>query len=912
LEQVSVGRSAKYGGWRSSALPLFRIARDPVPDEFMVEPARRRQVQFEDRMKLAGSGSPESTSMTAPTPDNSRLGLAISLPFVALALQWLLWAWLSPFVWFLFFPTVFFSARLGGLRGGLISTVLATALVWYFFIPPQLSWAIDKPSNFYSVALFLVMGWLLSENQERLRQARFESETALAQTRAANEKVVALYRRTLELDELKSQFFANISHELRTPLTLIMSPLTRRLATTDLGAAVRSEDEMILRNAQLLYRHVSDLLDVVKLESGRMTVHRTRIELGTLLRACASPFESLARDRSLDFQIDVAVAVTADVDSEKVQRIVLNLLSNAFKFGAKSVVLRLRTVSGDAVIEVQDDGPGVPAAQREAVFERFAQVDGDARRRFGGTGLGLAIVKEFAVLHGGSAAITDAPGGGALVTVRLRLHAESTAEVASQASQIDPLLESQMIQELRPRADVAELALATPTESAAADPALVLVVEDNLDMNAFIANSLRPRYQVVCAFDGREGLTQAIALHPDLIICDLMMPGLSGDELLVELRRHSACDDVAVVILTARAQDDLRVSLIDSGAQDVLFKPFAVDELLARVGSLIGQRQRVRAELQRFEQIVATTGDLLAFVDRDRRYAVVNPAYARLFGLGAADLTQSSVAEIVGEENLHHIGPRLDRAFAGEAQRFRFRPLLPDGSRPVLDAEYRPYVRDGKVQGVVISARDVTEAQLAEKALAMSEERLRLALDATRDGLWDWDLVSDQAYLSPHYYEMTGYRSDEVTPNLDFFNSTIHPEDRERVMATMNAHLQGTSPVSEFDYRLVTGSGQIKWMRGKGQVVKRDDKGLPLRAIGTISDISERKIAEDSMRRQTEELATRNAELERFNRATVGRELDMIALKQQINALSRQLGAEPPYAIAFVDPVEAVADGAGE
>jgi PAS domain S-box-containing protein len=666
---------------------------------------------------------------------------------------------------------------------------------------------------------------------------------------------------------------------------------------------------MILRNAQLLYRHVSDLLDVAKLESGRMTVQRTRIELGGLLRASAAPFESLARDRSLDFQIDTAAAVSADVDAEKVQRIVLNLLSNAFKFGAKRVLLRLRADAGDAVIDVEDDGPGVPITQREAVFERFAQVEGDARRRFGGTGLGLAIVKEFAALHGGSAAVTDAPGGGALVTVRLPLHAGSTDDVASQTGQLDHLLETQMTQELRSRVGGDEPALVPPSESDGARPALVLVVEDNLDMNAFIAASLRPRYRVVCAFDGREGLAQAIALHPDLIVCDLMMPGLSGDDLVVELRCKSEYDDVAIVMLTARAQDDLRVSLIDKGAQDVLFKPFAVDELLARVGSLIGQRQRARAELQRYEQIVATTGDLLAFVDRERRYVVVNPAYARLFGISANELSQRGVAEIVGEENLPHIVPRLDRAFAGESLRFTIRPLLPDGSRPVLDVDYRPYFRDGEVQGVVISARDITEAQMAGKALATSEERLRLALDATRDGLWDWDLVSDLAYLSPHYYEMTGYRSDEVTPNLDFFKSTVHPDDRERVLATMHAHLQGRSPVSEFDYRLVTASGQVKWMRGKGQIVRRDDQGRPLRAIGTITDISERKATEDSMRRQTEELAARNAELERFNRATVGRELDMIALKQQINALSRQLGAEPPYAVPDLDPADSAAGG---
>ena len=390
-----------------------------------------------------------------------------------------------------------------------------------------------------------------------------------------------------------------------------------------------------------------------------------------------------------------------------------------------------------------------------------------------------------------------------------------------------------------------------------------------------------------------------MALQPDLILCDVMMPRLSGDQMVLDLRRQPAMADVPIVMLTAKADDALRVHLLKNGVQDCLDKPFSVEELLARVGGLINARQRTQAELQRYEQIVATSGDMLAFVDREHRLVVANPAYAGLFGTTPADLRQRLVADVVGAANYALIAPPLDRALAGQVQHFIAEPMFPDGRHRVLDAEYRPFMRDGEVQGVVISLRDITEIKASEAALKAGEERLRLALEATKDVLWDWDLRSGLAYLTPHYYEMTGYRPEEVARDLAFFKRAVHPDDLPRVLETMEAHMQGRTTASEFDYRFVTLSGEIKWLKARGRVVERDAGGAPLRMVGTISDISADKAAEVALRRQTEDLAQRNAELERFNRASVGRELDMITLKQQVNDLSRQLGQEPPFALGF-------------
>jgi signal transduction histidine kinase len=200
-------------------------------------------------------------------------------------------------------------------------------------------------------------------------------------------------------------------------------------------------------------RHVNDLLDVSRLEAGRMSLDPARTDVADLARHACSHFDALARERRIGFVVDLPHELLAEVDAEKLLRVMLNLLSNAFKFTPDGGTIDVRLheskdVGGQAVIEVQDNGPGVPEAMREAVFERFRQVEGAANRRHGGTGLGLAIVKEFTALHGGDASVSAAPGSGALFAVRLPLKAPAGARLQEATAQLDPILARQAREEL--------------------------------------------------------------------------------------------------------------------------------------------------------------------------------------------------------------------------------------------------------------------------------------------------------------------------------------------------------------------------------------------------------------------------------------------------------------------------------
>ena len=453
---------------------------------------------------------------------------------------------------------------------------------------------------------YVVSAYIICLSQILLRR-RLERRAFLTGHRLAEAS-----RKVIENEEQKSRFFANVSHELRTPLALILGPAERAAADQTLSPERRQDVDVVVRNARTLLRHVNNLLEVARLDAKETTLSLARVDVARLVRTTAAHFDAIAAERGLAFTVDAAEEAFADVDPDKLARVLLNLLSNAFKFTPDGGRVRcaLRSDAERVTLTVADSGPGIKPADRDVVFDRFRQLDGGTTRRFGGTGLGLSIVKELVALHGGDVHVEDADEGGAAFVCRLPTRAKAGARVRVVDEGAAALVADDVL--VQGAADVVAPVGMAP-DDAQGDAPLVLVVEDNVDMNAFVRRSLGAGFRTVAALDGRAGLDKALAERPDLVVTDVMMPVMSGDDLVRELRRRPELDDVPILVLTAKADDPLRVQLLQQGAQDYVMKPFSPDELRVRAENLVGIK-RARDALQ---SEVATKGQSLELLAKE-------------------------------------------------------------------------------------------------------------------------------------------------------------------------------------------------------------------------------------------------------------------------------------------------------
>jgi signal transduction histidine kinase len=523
-------------------------------------------------------------------------------------------------------------------------------------------------------------------------QHKRQLELANADLASANEKLKAI-------DVIKSNFFANVSHELRTPLTLVLGETDELLASTE-DETNRSRLIAVQRNARLLLRQVNSILDAARLDAGKMQVVCERADLARFVRLTAANFGVLAAERDITFSIEGPATLTASFDAEKLQQALFNLLSNAFKFTPQggTIVISLQADGHDARIEVRDSGPGVPPELRELIFERFRQGEGSVTRRIGGTGLGLSIAKDVVELHGGKLTVSEAPEGGARFLINLP--AQVQAGNASTSSEPVIAFPDEMLEELRPvprRAAVRDLNI--DAQAMLENAPMVLLVEDNLEMSRYVAEILAPHYRVVTAMNGAEGYEQAIRLHPDLVITDIMMPVMSGDALVHAIRDHRELDSIPIMLLSARADEELRVSLLRQGAQDYMVKPFSRHELLARAGSQVAlkrARDLLQKELKTRESDVANLASEIAGRNRELKLALQRTSESealleqkvleRTAELSSAvDRLQAEVQKrIQVEQSLRHLSARLLQL--QDEERRRLARELHDSTGQVLAA----------------------------------------------------------------------------------------------------------------------------------------------------------------------------------------------------------------------------------
>jgi len=401
-----------------------------------------------------------------------------------------------------------------------------------------------------------------------------------------------------EIDRAKTAFFSNVSHEFRTPLTLLLGPTEDALASPD--QALRGDAlQSVHRNALRLLKLVNALLDFSRLEAGRVEAVYEPVDLRALTRDLASGFRSAVERAGLAFTFaSDELTEPAFVDRSMWEKIVLNLLSNALKFTFQgAITVTLRQTAGHYELAVADTGVGIPEPELPHVFERFRRVEGVRARTHEGSGIGLALVQELARMHGGEASVTSVPGKGSTFSVSIPRGSAHLPEERIRAAADIPSAEPAT------RAFVEEaLRWADGDGDLEAPPgaARILVADDNADMRAYLARILGARWAVETHADGAAALAAARARPPDLVLSDVMMPGLDGFGLLRALRAEESTRHVPVVLLSARAGEEARIEGLERGADDYLVKPFSARELVARIGSqLTLSAARREAELQK-------------------------------------------------------------------------------------------------------------------------------------------------------------------------------------------------------------------------------------------------------------------------------------------------------------------------
>ncbi len=496
--------------------------------------------------------------------------------------------------------------------------------------------------------------------------------TAVANARAYEEEKKRA-ETLAELDRAKTAFFSNASHEFRTPLTLMLGPVEDALADAaePLPRGQRERLETAHRSSLRLLKLVNTLLDFSRIEAGRVQAVYEPTDLAALTAELASNFRSACEKAGLSLVVDCPpLPEPVYVDRDMWEKVVLNLVSNAFKFTLEgAIAVGLRPAGVAAELTVRDTGTGIPAEELPRIFERFHRVEGARGRTHEGTGIGLALVQELVKLHGGSVRVESTVGGGSIFSVTIPFGAahlpadrvgtprtlSSTAVGAGafveealrwlpdeETSRAFPGTVGNAREAFPPGASASRPPGARAPDEVVAKRPRILWADDNADMRQYVRRLLGERYDVEAVPDGEAALEAARARPPDLVLSDVMMPRLDGFGLLNALRADPATRAIPVILLSARAGEESRVEGLEAGADDYLVKPFSARELLARVGANL-EMARVRREAgERVTHLMESIPDGLITLDREWRYTFVNAPAERLLGRPRSDCSASA------------------------------------------------------------------------------------------------------------------------------------------------------------------------------------------------------------------------------------------------------------------------------
>ena len=574
---------------------------------------------------------------------------------------------------------------------------------------------------FLLATAFIMVTVSYFEAQRRFREflLRYELDKNRKTLEATNRKLI-------EVDQAKGRFFANISHELRTPLTLLVAPLETLLR--DPASAATDQGREMLRtmdyNAMRLLKLINDLLDLVRLEEGRMTFHRSETDLSDFLTGLAHTLSRAAQESRIDIRCRAPYDLGRRwVDRDKLERIILNLLFNALKFtpAGGRVVLSARMEDDRLVVDVEDNGIGISQENLPHIFDRFWQADDSARRKRGGTGIGLSLVKEMVETQGGQVAVQSQVDKGTRFTITLPTPAAPPPEDAAVLTpaderaaadcQPDWLVRLYRRAELSPSLGTHNLPEDDGEATSDRNQPRVLVVDDEPDMRRFLKSQLAQRFKVLEAANGQEGLDKARQYAPDAVLLDMMMPEKDGLQVLAELRADKKTHALPVVLLTARADEETKIKALGAGADDFLTKPFSVTELHLKVQNLTHSRELSKTLQRQNLRLEAAMEEL-----KDTESQLVQSEKLNALGQMSAGL-------------IHEINNPLNYALSAVHLLKESRDMLPEGERSSFQDRLSD-VEDGlrRVSSLISDLRGFTHQNPEKMETVAVASCVRMAL----------------------------------------------------------------------------------------------------------------------------------------------------------------------------------------
>lgn len=500
-------------------------------------------------------------------------------------------------------------------------------------------------NNFYFIALMdviVVVGTFFQYRQRRREfSLRFQLDQKKQELEDSNEKLV-------ELDRIKSRFFGNISHELRTPLTLLLSPLETILSRFkhQFDANTRNLLVTMHGNGLRLLKLINDLLDLVRLESGVIQIRREPVNVGDFISGLIKSAQQMADDKQIRLETRIGEEVGyVMLDRDRLEKVILNLLFNSLKFTPREgrVTIQAEKSGESLIIAVEDTGIGIPKKQLPHVFDRFWQADGSSKRKNVGVGIGLSLVKELVEAHDGTVTVDSTEGQGTKFTIQLPYlkgdpkakpdetvleaplaESHSPKSVESPAAPVNGEAEGtvsnqEWLSDLYRRAELfpsrqsslqeESPPLPTQRDSAQAKPRL-LVADDEYGMREFIKSQLQEAFQIIEAEDGQQAIDKAGQYLPDVILLDMMMPEKDGLQACQEIRTFPATSTIPVIMLTARADEEIKLAALEAGVSDFLSKPFSTTELQVRIQNLVDSHGYQRQLAQKNQDLESTIDQL--------------------------------------------------------------------------------------------------------------------------------------------------------------------------------------------------------------------------------------------------------------------------------------------------------------